>query len=76
MGLVRIMSLSPVSMDLRTRRPAGWQAKNWQMRPAEKGMAGKEERGLSFDCEQSSVGFSCFQDDEVVRVVYGCSQDR
>ena len=39
-------------------------------------MAGKEERGLSFDCEQSSVGFSCFQDDEVVRVVYGCSKDR
>ena len=32
---------------------AGWHAKNWQMRPAEKGMAGKEERGLSFDCEQS-----------------------
>ena len=28
MGLVRITSLSPVSMDLRTRRPAGWHAKN------------------------------------------------
>ena len=22
------------------------------------------------------VGFSCFQDDEVVRVVYGCSKER
>ena len=56
MGLVRITSLSPVSMDLRTRRPAGWHAKKWQMRPACRetgGMAGKEERGLSFDCEQS-----------------------
>ena len=28
MGLVRITSLSPVSMDLRTRRPAEWHAKN------------------------------------------------
>ena len=30
------------------------------MRPAEKGIAGKEERGLRFDCEQSSVGFFGF----------------
>ena len=31
------------------------------MRPAEKGMAGKEERALSFDCKQSWSGFFAFK---------------
>ena len=44
------------------------------MRPAKKGMAGRKERGLSFDCKQSWVGFFCFQDGEAVPVVYGCSK--
>ena len=57
MALVRISSLSPVSMDLRMRRPAGWQAENWQMHPAEKGLAGKEG-GLSFEsAELGPVSF-------------------
>ena len=61
-------------MDLRTRRPAGWQAENWQMHPAEIGMAGKEERGLGFDCKQSWVRFLLFVFKMVKQwCVCGCS---
>ena len=65
MGLVRNMSLSSVSMESRTRRPVGWQAENWQMRSAV--TAREEDRGWSFHCEQSWVGFFfVVQDGEVV----------
>ena len=62
MELVRTTSLSPVTMELRTRRPFGWQVKNWQMRHAEnrKGRLGMKKEGRVSIVSRAGSGFLLF----------------
>ena len=48
MGLVRIKSLSPVSTDLRTRRPAGWHAKKLTDASCRERYGWESRKGLEF----------------------------